>query len=455
MSFTPTAGFEGTGTLQVVTNDQGNTGSGGALGDSDSVSITVQPIDLGIFTAHQDIGPVGIAGTANRSGGIYTVEGSGVLGGGSVTDELQYLYRTMTGDGRLTARVTAVENTNSAAKAGVMFRDTLEADSLMTLENIRPTAGSAAVFLWRSTVGGAAAFVTNTGIVAPYWVRMTRIGNTFKSEYSVDGVVWVQHGATQTITMGATIHVGLAVVAYDNAKLNTSTFNNVSLNLAPVAVADSYSVVEDATLAPSAPGVLANDTDSESGSLTAVLVANVSNGSLTLGADGSFSYTPTAGFSGTDSFTYRADDGRLTSTTVTVTITVTPNDGAFVSSSGWPTSVDSGRYLKLTFPAYVPPGSVVTGATFRHEYRSATPGDTTCYYFEVYEGVTLLATHGSAAAPASCNSATSYLSDAVALPEVDTVTDANTLSVKLYIWNSGGRATHHRLAELGVTSSLD
>ena len=69
--------------------------------------------------------------------------------------------------------------------------------------------------------------------------------------------------------------------------------------------------------------------------------------------------------------------------------------------------------------------------------------------------MTLLATHGSAAAPTSCNATTSYVSDTVALPEVDTVTEADTLSVKLYIWNSGGRATHHRLAELGVTSSLD
>ena len=128
---------------------------------------------------------------------------------------------------------------------------------------------------------------------------------------------------------------------------------------------------------------------------------------------------------------------------------------AYTSSSGWSTSFDSSRYLTLTFPAYVPAGSVVTSATFRHEYRSAAAGDTTCYYFEVYSGAALLATHGSAGSPVSCNSATSYASDAVALPEVDTVGEANSVSIKLFVRNSGGRASQHRIATLGITSSLD
>ena len=117
------------------------------------------------------------------------------------------------------------------------------------------------------------------------------------------------------------------MTSFDNAKLNTSTFDNVSLDLAPVAVADSFSVDEDAILGPAAPGVLLNDTDPESGPLTAVLVTDVSNGSLALNANGSFSYTPSPDFNGTDSFTYKANDGTFSSNTVTVSITVaTVND---------------------------------------------------------------------------------------------------------------------------------
>ena len=109
---------------------------------------------------------------------------------------------------------------------------------------------------------------------------------------------------------------------------------------------------------------------------------------LTLNADGSFTYTPDAGYSGSDTFTYRATDGFLTSTTATVTITITSS--AYTSSSGWATSFNPSRYIAVDFPAYVAAGSVVAGATFTHTYRSATSGDTTCYYFEVYQGATLI-----------------------------------------------------------------
>ena len=72
----------------------------------------------------------------------------------------------------------------------------------------------------------------------------------------------------------------------------------------------------------SASGVLANDTNVDGRALNAVLGTTTSNGSLTLHADGSFSYTPNAGFSGTDSFSYTATDGIVTSQPATVTITV-------------------------------------------------------------------------------------------------------------------------------------
>jgi VCBS repeat-containing protein len=76
-----------------------------------------------------------------------------------------------------------------------------------------------------------------------------------------------------------------------------------------VADDDSYTVAEDNVLTVAAPGVLGNDTDSDGDALTALLVSDVSNGSLTLNTDGSFTYTPTPGFSGSDSFTYVANDG--------------------------------------------------------------------------------------------------------------------------------------------------
>lgn len=95
-------------------------------------------------------------------------------------------------------------------------------------------------------------------------------------------------------------------------------------NDVPVATDDSYNTDEDVTLIEPANGVLGNDSDADSDPLTAVLDTDVSNGSLTLDADGGFSYDPDPDFNGTDSFTYHANDGTADSSEVTVTITVDP-----------------------------------------------------------------------------------------------------------------------------------
>src|SRR5262249_30146777 len=98
-----------------------------------------------------------------------------------------------------------------------------------------------------------------------------------------------------------------------------------------------------------APGVLANDTDVENNTLTAVLNTNVSNGTLTLNANGSFSYTPNANFNGTDSFTYHANDGSANSSNVTVTLTVTPvNDAPVANPANF--STNQNTTLNVTAP---------------------------------------------------------------------------------------------------------
>jgi len=91
---------------------------------------------------------------------------------------------------------------------------------------------------------------------------------------------------------------------------------------APIAVDDTYSVDEDALLSVSAPGVLGNDTDADSDPLTAVKVDDPLHGSLDLDADGSFTYTPSTGYVGFDSFTYQANDSTENSNIATVTIQV-------------------------------------------------------------------------------------------------------------------------------------
>jgi len=109
-----------------------------------------------------------------------------------------------------------------------------------------------------------------------------------------------------------------------DSNIATVTITVTAVNDAPVAVDDEYTVAEKETLTIAAPGVLGNDSDVEGDTLTAILVDTVSNGTLTLNADGSFTYTPNAYFNGTDSFTYKAKDAVLESDLAVVTITVAP-----------------------------------------------------------------------------------------------------------------------------------
>jgi len=113
-------------------------------------------------------------------------------------------------------------------------------------------------------------------------------------------------------------------VSDGSATSNTANvYINVShVNHAPVAVTDTYSVNQGDTLTVNAPGVLTNDSDADGDTLTAELESDVNDGTLTLNPDGSFMYIPDPSFSGLDTFTYKASDGSLFSSTETVEITV-------------------------------------------------------------------------------------------------------------------------------------
>ena len=116
---------------------------------------------------------------------------------------------------------------------------------------------------------------------------------------------------------------------------NLATVTITITNAAPEATADAFTTALNAPLAvPPVDGVLANDTDADGDALTATLVDDVGNGTLTLASDGSFTYAPDAGFAGTDGFTYVAEDGVAESPIATVAITVT-NDAPSASADAY------------------------------------------------------------------------------------------------------------------------
>lgn len=132
---------------------------------------------------------------------------------------------------------------------------------------------------------------------------------------------------------GANALIGACGVDGRNTNTGEAYLFDVTPNQPPVAMADAYTLDEDAILEQSAPGVLTNDSDPEGDSLSVSLITGAAHGSLTLNSDGSFRYQPDNDYGGQDSFIYQASDGSLTSSPATVTITVTPlNDSPVLSN---------------------------------------------------------------------------------------------------------------------------
>jgi len=126
----------------------------------------------------------------------------------------------------------------------------------------------------------------------------------------------------QEFPQGETVTLEDTFTYTDNDGNTDTTMVTITLNNLPVANSDSYSTNEDTPLTVTAPGVLGNDDDEDSDPLTAVKVTDPANGTLILNDDGSFTYNPAANFNGTDSFTYKANDGTADSNIATVSITV-------------------------------------------------------------------------------------------------------------------------------------
>ena len=165
-----------------------------------------------------------------------------------------------------------------------------------------------------------------------------------------------------------------------------------------------------------------------------------------------------SGSDGSDSFTLYE---RQVVNQASGTATTTPwwpgagGDGA-TTGSGWDTVFNASKYLGFTFPAYVPSGATAVSASFTHSYRSNSSGSITCWYFGVYQGATLLATHGSTSSPVSCNSSsTSWVTDTVSLPEINTVARANAITIRIYMKNSGSNASKRKTQEDLDTVQVD
>jgi endonuclease/exonuclease/phosphatase family metal-dependent hydrolase len=179
--------------------------------------------------ATKDVGAVGATGSATSVNNIFTVAGSGADVWGTA-DEFRFVYKTFTGDGSIVTQVDALDDVNSWVKAGVMMRETLSAGSRHAFMLV--SAGKGLAFQRRTSTGGSSDHTAGGSGDTPYYVKLTRSGNTFTAYKSVDASSWTKI-ASQSISMASTIYVGLAVSSHVDGVLSNATFDKTTVT--PVA----------------------------------------------------------------------------------------------------------------------------------------------------------------------------------------------------------------------------
>jgi glucose/arabinose dehydrogenase/regulation of enolase protein 1 (concanavalin A-like superfamily) len=171
----------------------------------------------------QDVGPVALTGDAVYSDGGFTINAAG-QDIWSNSDEFHFVHQVLVGDGEIIARVTRLDPSDPWAKAGVMIRETLEADSVHAMAVITPGNGSA--FQRRAIRAGISEHTAGPAATAPYWVRLVRTGDTFAGAVSANGTSWVSIGSA-VIPMARRVYVGLAVTSHNGSAATTAVIDQV------------------------------------------------------------------------------------------------------------------------------------------------------------------------------------------------------------------------------------
>jgi regulation of enolase protein 1 (concanavalin A-like superfamily) len=163
-----------------------------------------------------DIGSVAVKGSVTVLGGSADLGGSHDLeieaAGTDLSgthDSFHFGHVAHEGDAVISARIDDIEETDRAAKAGVMIRANLDADSAHAFMSIRPDGS--AEFIWRNA-SGVEASVRSHDVASPAWVRLIRTGSAISGAVSANGTDWEDVHSVE-IQLGNEVHVGVAATS--------------------------------------------------------------------------------------------------------------------------------------------------------------------------------------------------------------------------------------------------
>jgi regulation of enolase protein 1 (concanavalin A-like superfamily) len=197
-------------------------------GEGSATTNLVDDVPMPSPWGNQDVGLVKIAGNAriNPASGYIFVDASGedIY---NEADGFHYVYQPLDGDGEIVARVLSLKNVNDWAKAGVMIRETLDADSKHAMMIVSAMNGTS--FQWRAFTNSATNSKSGAdSLAAPVWVKISRKGDELTGFVSTDGLEWRQI-YSMTIPMTPQVYIGLAVTAHTNSQTTSAIFDQVTV----------------------------------------------------------------------------------------------------------------------------------------------------------------------------------------------------------------------------------
>lgn len=176
-----------------------------------------------------DVGTPALSGSASLSNGAFTLTGAGT-DIWNTSDQFRFVYQPVVQNFTITAKVNSLTNTNPWSKAGVMIRETLDADSPHAMMIVTPGSNLSAM-QYRQTKAGITSHVPSTPTL-PFWVRMSRASTSLIASTSPDGQTWTTVGSA-TISMTQSVFAGFVLTSHNPSQLATATYSNVSLQSTP------------------------------------------------------------------------------------------------------------------------------------------------------------------------------------------------------------------------------
>jgi hypothetical protein len=179
------------------------------------------------LSADQQQGPV-LEGVHEPGKTQYdqTADSCTIIGAGwdiwELYDQFHFAYKKLSGNGSITVRVDGIQNVHRYTKAGIMIRDSLEPCSTHAAVSVFPDGMAALSHRAEPWSETSSVRADPNASALPQWIRLTRRGNRFIGQHSLDGSTWKTLGgkadseaaAGVEIDMPHTVYIGLAITSH-------------------------------------------------------------------------------------------------------------------------------------------------------------------------------------------------------------------------------------------------